>query len=132
MTGLDTNVLARYIAQDDPEQTPVATAFLETSCTKETPGYVNHVVLCELVWVLRYAYHYPKGTVAEVLKQVLSTAEFTVETPDVAWAALRDFEVGNADYADYLIGHKNQQEGCKTTVTFDRRASKHPLFQVLE
>lgn len=124
MIGLDTNVLARYIVQDDPEQAERATALIETRCTREQPGHVDPVVLCELVWVLERAYGYTRTTVSAVLRQILSTAELTVAFPDSAWAALRAYEQGSADYADYLIGAHNRSAGCETTYTFDRRASK--------
>lgn len=91
MTGIDTNVLVRYITQDDSKQASVATDFLEASCTKESPGYINHVVLCELAWVLGHAYTYPKTTVIEVLKQLLSTAELIVETPDASLGSFAKF-----------------------------------------
>jgi predicted nucleic-acid-binding protein len=56
MIGVDTNVLVRYIVGDDPKQSKLAITFLEKTCSKENPGFVNLIVLCELVWVLRGAY----------------------------------------------------------------------------
>lgn len=58
MTGLDTNVLVRYIVQDDPKQSKLATECIEQRCTSESPGFVNLVVLCELTWVLARGYGY--------------------------------------------------------------------------
>ncbi len=52
MVGLDTNVIIRYITQDDPDQSKIATAFIERYCTVDNPGYINQIVLCEIVWVL--------------------------------------------------------------------------------
>ncbi len=65
------------------------------------------------------------------IRQLLNTSELSIENPDQAWAALRDFEQGKADYADYLIAHKNKQAGCLSTITFDKKASKHRFFQTL-
>ena len=56
MTGIDTNVLVRYITRDHPEQHAAAKRHLESNCTQETPGYVNVIILCELAWVLTTAY----------------------------------------------------------------------------
>ena len=123
MIGLDTNVLARYIVQDDPEQARAATSFIEARCTAQSPGYVSVPVLVELVWVLTAAYRYEKPVVASVIRQVLRTTEFLVEDREVTWAALREFEAGSADFADCLIAHRNHARGCKQTYTFDRAAA---------
>lgn len=48
MTGIDTNILVCYVTRDDPEQYRAARAFLESNCTREEPGYVDVIVLCEL------------------------------------------------------------------------------------
>lgn len=50
MIGLDTNVLVRYLAQDDPTQSPRATEIIEQEISKEKPGYISSVVLVETVW----------------------------------------------------------------------------------
>lgn len=123
MIGLDTNVLARYIVQDDPDQAHAATRLIEGQCTAQSPGYVSVPVLVELVWVLSVAYRYEKSMVASVIRQVLRTTEFLVEDREITWGALREFEAGSADFADYLIAYRNHARGCKQTYTFDRGAA---------
>ena len=124
MIGFDTNVLVRYIVQDDPVQADAATRLIESRCTAQTPGYVSVLVLMELVWVLTTAYRYKKSTVAAVIAQILRTAEFTVEDRDIVWAALRTFEARTAEFADCLIASRNHARGCAETYTFDRRAAR--------
>lgn len=63
MIGLDTNVLVRYITQDDPQQAEQATRLIETRCAGADPGCIAQIVLCELVWVLSRAYGYSKPQV---------------------------------------------------------------------
>lgn len=128
MIGLDTNVLVRYIVQDDPEQARAATRLVESACTEQSPGYISVVVLVELVWVLAAAYDYERDVIASVLGQILRTTEFTVEDGDLAWNALREFEEGNAGFADYLLARRNRSSGCSTTFTFDRKAAKGRHF----
>ena len=127
MLGLDTNVLVRYIVQDDPEQSAAAVRLIESRCTA-TPGYVSVPVLAELVWVLASAYGYEKAAVIPVIRQLLRTAEYTVEDREIVWAALREFESSGADFADYLISHRNHARGCTRTYTFDRRAARGSHF----
>lgn len=124
MIGFDTNVLVRYIVQDDPVQADAATRLIESRCTAQTPGYVSVLVLMELVWVLTTAYRYKKSTVAAVIAQILRTAEFTVEDRDTVWAALRTIEARTAEFADCLIASRNHARGCAETYTFDRRAAR--------
>ena len=64
MIGLDTNILVRYLVEDDAKQASKAAHLIETRCTEDSPGFINRVVLCELVWVLESAYGYPLATVA--------------------------------------------------------------------
>lgn len=129
--GLDTNVLVRYIVQDDPKQSARAAALIESRCTLEDPGWVDSIALCELVWVLESAYGYRRSLVAGVLRQLLGTAELMVGAPDQAWAALRAYEGGDADFADYLMGLRNRANGCETTYTFDRRAAQSAVHTLV-
>ena len=124
MIGLDTNVLVRYIVQDDPEQSAAAERLIEGRCTAQAPGYVSVPVLMELVRVLTSAYDYEKAGVIPVIRQLLRTAEFAVEDRQTIWAALREFESGGADFADYLIAHRNHAHGCTRTYTLDLRAAR--------
>lgn len=131
MIGLDTNVLVRYIVQDDEEQASAATHLIESRCTEQSTGFVSTVVLVELVWVLTASYEYGKALIVAVVRQILRTTEFTVEDGDVVWQALREFETGNADFADCLIAHCNHSRGCATTYSFDRRAAKGRYFTLV-
>ncbi|MCH7742996.1 MAG: type II toxin-antitoxin system VapC family toxin [Proteobacteria bacterium] len=130
MIGLDTNVIIRYIVQDEPKQARKASKVIE-GLTKEEPGYISFPVLCELVWVLERAYGYEKSVIVQVIQQLLSTAELQVQQPEIVWAALRVFSTSRAGFADYMIVHINQAAGCSQTLTFDRKAADHPLFRVL-
>lgn len=122
MIGLDTNVLVRYLVQDDPHQSPLATRAIATHCTRESPGLLNHVVLCETVWVLESAYGYATTQIISVLEQLFRTSQFCLQDPPHAWAALRAYRAG-ADFADGLIANINRGLGCEQTLTFDQAAA---------
>lgn len=121
MTGLDTNVLVRYILQDDAEQAARAEAVME-ALTPDAPGFVSQTALVELVWVLTGAYAYGRAQIATVLESLLRTAVLRVEGHDRAWRALRAYSAGKADYADCLIVAAGLAAGCKRTLSFDRKA----------
>jgi len=131
MSGLDTNVLVRYIVQDDPKQARLATRYIEQTCTSDSPGRVNVIVLCELAWVLGRGYRYDRQVVASVIRRILSSPELFVEEDDAVWQALKTYEKGSAGFADCLLGIINQRAGASPTVTFDKQAAKEPFFKLL-
>jgi predicted nucleic-acid-binding protein len=129
--GLDTNVLVRHLVQDDAGQSRKASQLIARGCTKEAPGFINRIVLCELVWVLESAYGYSKETIVGVLEKVLRTSQFQVEDLHVVWTAFRLYQKGKADFADCLLGTFNRHHGCDRTVTFDQQAGKLEGFELL-
>jgi len=132
MIGLDTNVLIRYIVQDDPKQREIANRFFATKISVEKPGYINAIVLCEMVWVLNRAYHYDKPVILSILKQILNTKELVVDQWDAARQALQYYEQGEGDFSDYYLAVINRLAGCRHTVTFDRRAAVLGDFLLLK
>ena len=126
MNGLDTNVLIRYLVADDQVQAAKAKRYIESG-----PGYVNCIVLSEVVWVLESAYGYAKEAVVAMLERLLSTHEVEVEDADVALAALHDYRRSTAGFTDCLIGHRNAAHGCGETGSFDKRAKGVAGFRML-
>lgn len=131
MIGLDTNVLVRYLVHDDPVQARKASQLIARECTRETPGFINRIVLCEVVWVLETAYGYSKQEIAGVLEKVLRTSQFQIEDVQAAWTAFRMYQKGKADFADCLLSTVNRAQGCERTVTFDRQAGQLEGFEML-
>ena len=130
MIGLDTNVVVRYIAQDDPRQSAAATRLIE-GLTSEAPGFVSTVTLVETAWVLASAYKTPKPGIAAVIEGLLRARELVVENADIHYLALGVFQAAAVDYADAVIFQVGRQAGCDHTVTFDKRAASS-LMQLLD
>jgi predicted nucleic-acid-binding protein len=131
MIGIDTNVLVRYITQDDPQQSSLASTIIEQSCTRDDPGFINHIVLCELVWVLKRCYNASKEESLAVVEQILRTAQLQVFQPQVVWQALKETRAGGVDFADYLNVRINKNMGCLETVTFDRALAQNEGVRLL-
>jgi len=131
VTGLDTNILIRYLVKDDARQAKRAVQFIQEVVQRGELFFLNHIVLCELVWVLEGAYGYSKSEIGDVLQKLLLTKQFEMEDRDAVWAALDTYQKGPADFSDYLIGEKNTNHGCDRTATFDRSLKDHPAFRVL-
>ena len=88
-------------------------------------------MLCELVWVLSRGYEYDRRMVARVIRRILSVQELRVADAELAGRAIRIYEQGKADFADYLIGLSNQREKAVVTYTFDRKAAESDLFKMV-
>lgn len=129
MIGLDTNILVRYLTQDDPSQSPKANALIE-SLSEDRPGFISQVALVELVWVLSRAYRQGKPELLRVLRTLLQTRALQVENPDQVAKALRLFEQGKADFSDCLLGQACLAAGCSRTLSFDA-AALHAGMEVI-
>ncbi len=121
MIGLDTNVLVRYLVEDDPEQNRRAAALIEAAMGRGEILFVPDIVVCELVWVLLSAYGFSKEEVAGVLERLLRAEQLRFSTLDELLGALEDFRRGTADFADYLIRRQCRAGGCTALATFDQR-----------
>lgn len=131
MKGLDTNVLIRYIVQDDPAQSAQATKLIEQDDDSEESIYINGIVLCEVVWVLESAYGYSREIIAKVIEQILKTRQFRIHEPDILWQSLSGYKNDGADFADHYISHLNHINGCEYTATFDKKAAKLKYFKLV-
>jgi predicted nucleic-acid-binding protein len=123
MTGLDTNVLVRYIMQDDAMQSPKASRLIE-SLTADEPGFVSVISVVELGWVLSTAYGLTREQLAQAFDSLLRSKELVVDCADQVLKALRVFNASSADFADCLIAQSAASAGCGRTMTFDVGAAK--------
>ncbi|MEZ5540219.1 MAG: type II toxin-antitoxin system VapC family toxin [Pseudomonadales bacterium] len=130
MIGLDTNILVRYLTQDDATQAKKANTLIE-SLSSDSPGFIALVSVVELVWVLEGCYDSDKKDIVTVLDTLLRTRGLVIEQADSVWQALRRFADTNSDFADCLIERCHHAAGCSHTATFDRKAAKSAGMQLL-
>ncbi len=131
MIGLDTNVIVRYIVQDDETQSALATTLIESLSTSQ-PGYISIITLIELVWVLQGNYQASRDDIINTLNSLLKTKEILIAQADVVAQALRMFSHTKADFPDCLIERLGHAALCEYTVSFDKGAIKHAGMQLLE
>ena len=123
MTGLDTNVLVRYIVRDDAAQTERADTLLQ-EFSPEAPGFISLVALDELFWVLRTYYRMPKAELILCLERLLNSMNLILEGDAAVRLAITKFASARCDFADCLIERLGFQSGCTRTFTFDTNAAK--------
>lgn len=130
MIGLDTNVLVRYIMQDDPQQSAKANQLIE-ALDSDNPGFISMVCLIELYWVLTSCFALTHAQVTLALETLLRTKPFLIERSEQVARAVKVFSQGKADFADCLIERSAQSAGCTQTMTFDKGAAKYAGMTLL-
>ena len=131
MIGLDTNIIVRYLTQDDPDQSRKASLEIEKGLSAGHMFFIADIVMCELVWVLETAYEYDRREIIPVLENILRTKQFQFENKDLLWKSLTDYRNKKGDFADHLIGHVGYKSGCQDTITFDSELKNNPIFRVV-
>ena len=131
MTGLDTDVLVRYLTQDDPVQSAKATEILERRLTPKNPGFVSVVVAVETVWVLDRAYGLTAQEIATAVERLLQVEVLTIENEQEVFTAMVALKQGRASFADALIAELAARAGCTHTLTFDQKAGRFPGFELV-
>jgi predicted nucleic-acid-binding protein len=122
MIGLDTNVLVRYLTQDDPDQAARATQVVERELTEEAPGFIGVVVLVETAWVLQRLYRASAEEIRETVTDLLGSRAIVVENRDVVARALAILKQDSCGFADAIIAASALNAGCSKVISFDHGA----------
>jgi predicted nucleic-acid-binding protein len=129
LIALDTNVLVRYLTQDDAAQASKAAKLIDHA--SPTSLFLSNIVLCEMVWVLDSRYGFTESEISDVLEEILQTSQFSFEDKAMLWEAANEYRTGKGDFSDYLIARIGHASGCSETVTFDRALKGHGSFRML-
>jgi predicted nucleic-acid-binding protein len=127
--GLDTTILVRLFVRDDAALAEHAERVIRQRCSPEAPGFINHIVLCELAWMLEHVYGYRREVIASLLDALCRATDFRVQEVEIVRQAIGVFQTGRADFADCLIGVVNRAAECTVTLTFDPDAAPLDLFE---
>ena len=131
MIGLDTNVLVRYLTQDDRLQSARATELIERRLTETDPGFVSVVALVETVWVLKRGYGFADKRIATVIEWLLKADALVLENEREVFTAMVALKRSDGSFADMLIGALGRNAGCSVTATFDRKAARLRGFALI-
>lgn len=131
MIALDTNVLVRFVMQDDLRQAALANELME-SLSVDEPGLIPLVVMVELVWVLTRSYKLKREQVTRVIEGLLTSRELVVAQSASVWGALRGYRTSKSDFSDCLITRCAFADGCSSIMTFDHAAAKHAGMQLIQ
>jgi len=126
--ALDTNVLVRFLIEDDPAQSARARRLIEKAVENDDAFFVSDIAMCETVWVMQSCYRVARKEIAKALRTLLTARNVAFASADQLARALDAFASGRGDFADYLIREHARAAGCTAVVTFDRTLLKEPGF----
>jgi predicted nucleic-acid-binding protein len=127
--GLDTNVLVRYLTQDDPIQSPKATEIIERHLSQQNPGFVSVVAMVETAWVLARVYDLGAHDIAAAIERMLQADVLVVENEQEVFTAMVALKLGHGSFADALIAELGIRAGSAFTLTFDHEALRLPGYR---
>ena len=132
MIALDTNVLVRFLVEDDEQQTTQAKQLIANIIITNGSIFLSDIVVAETIWVLGRSYRFGRKEIASVLNRLLIARHVVFSSSDEITKALDAFENGKADFADYLIREQARKTGCKQIATFDRKLLTEDDFATAE
>lgn len=119
MRAIDTNVLVRLIARDDPAQVKAAEAFVATG------AWVSTLVLAESIWVLKSVYSRSAAELTEILDRILKHESLALQDAEAVAAALDQFRAQKSiGFPDLLMLEIARKAGHRPLGTFDRALGK--------
>jgi predicted nucleic-acid-binding protein len=131
MIGLDTNIILRYLLQDDTKQTRQANQIIDRQLSEQNPGFISLVTVLQIVWVLRSLLKRDPFQIASHIEHLLAADSLEVQNEQQVFEAAFAVKRGTGEFEDALIGALDTWAGCSRTLTFDRKATRLPHFQVI-
>jgi predicted nucleic-acid-binding protein len=129
MSALDTNVLVRFLVEDDPAQTAAAKRVLKAATDAGETLFVSDVVLIEITWVLGRSYQVNRQGLHGVIGRLLQARQLSFRNRSVFLQALERFEKGKGDFADYVVFELAKEAGHQEVITFDQALLKEAGFR---
>lgn len=132
MIALDTNVIVRFLVRDDDKQAQIVLKRLKLAECNGESLFIPLIVVLETIWVLESAYKKSRSQILGAIEEMLRMQIFKFERDHVITQVLSDAKAEAFDLADLLVAYSARSSGCSACITFDKTATKHPLFQLLK
>jgi len=124
MIGFDTNILVRYLVQDDKIQSARATQIIEHELTEQERGFISLTTILEVVWVLKSLYRRSHLEIAKYIEMLVAADTLEVQNEQEVFQAVVALRDGAGTFEDALIASLGIWRGCSTTLTYDRKAAQ--------
>lgn len=131
MKSLDTNILVRLLVNDDQAQTQIVYDLFKKAEIEKEIFYISHLVILELIWVLDSVYEINRTNLVEAIHQLTLMPLLQFEDLTIINKFVQESKKTNIDLADLMIATTANHNGCEKTITFDKKAAKCHLFELL-
>lgn len=131
MIGLDTNILVRFLTQDDDIQASKVYGVFKEAEADRVELYVPILVVLELLWVLESIYNIERSEVVQMLSRLILMPIFKFENVIAIQHMIQDAKQPIFDLSDLLIAHSAKLSNAQFVLTFDQKAAKHKLFELV-
>ena len=131
MKGVDTNILVRFLVGDDEQQAEQVYQMFRKAELDKQELFVPLIVILELIWVLESVYEIKRKNIIDTLSELLLMPILQFEQQSALRQCMQAAQKNSCDLSDLLIAHSAWEHGCEAVITFDRKAAKHDLFELL-
>ncbi len=131
MNAVDTNILVRFLVGDDKKQAQIVYKLFKNAETKNEELFVPLVVVLELIWVLESAYSIKRDEIINAIADLLTMPILSFEHGEALQRFIIAAPKSNYDLSNLLIAHSAKNSGCKASYTFDKKAAKYELFELI-
>lgn len=132
MKGIDTNILIRFLMADDEVQAKKVYAIFKQTELDKDELLVSLLVVLETIWVLDSVYKVSREEVIAAIGDLLLMPVLVFERQSVLQEFIRSAGKNNCDLSDLLIAHSARALGAESVITFDKKASRSALFELVK
>ena len=132
MKSLDTNVIIRFLVNDDKKQAEIVKALFLQAEKEGSSFHISAPVLLETLSVLDSVYEYKRDEILNAIEFMLNMKIFSFENPNIIQQLAAAGNKSKIELEDLFIGLSAKEYGCETTITFDKKAAKSDLFEMIE
>lgn len=131
MKGIDTNILVRFLVGDDETQARKVYDLFKKAEAARSELFVPLLVILELIWVLESVYAIPRHEILDALRELLLMPVLNFEHRPALHHFIQAAQESTYDLSDLLIAHAAKAQGCEVVMTFDRKAARFELFELV-
>jgi len=132
MKGIDTNILVRFLVGDDEKQAQKVYRLFKKAESGKKELFVPLLVVLELIWVLESAYNISRAKIVEAIGELLLIPVLKFEQQSTLQQCMQGARGNRYDLSDLLIAHCAKVQGCDAVITFDKKASRSELFELVK
>ena len=132
MKGVDTNILVRFLIGDDEQQAKIVYNIFKNAESDKKELFIPLIVILELIWVLESVYEISRIEILESISDLLLMPILKFEHQTALQQFIHSAQGNIYDLSDLLIAHAAKNNGCETVLTFDKKASKFDLFELIK